>query len=352
MTRSIPNISTSRAQARARLEAVRPYLKRVVLFINGKGGAGKTSLTANSSGTLARALSTANSSRRVLAIQLDHQGDLGLDVNTRYAEGLDDDGASIRATLMGNGSLKVIRDVRPNFDVVPSGSILTEVAGYLKSLDTKNRLEARLRFVEAVASLAHEYDWIFIDCPPGDQELQILGLLVARWFVIPVVFDKASLYGLEGVADALEEAEEFNTAVQWLGVVMFAFERKDVRTYVDAASGEVKTQEGGQRARIRKKLKMELERLEADPGVKVFKSVISYNRSIAEDCRDYGRLVVEAADAASHPDWRKERQRQQLSVFTSDAATGLAADYEQFTAELVSTIRAREADAARATENS
>ncbi|WP_460443536.1 ParA family protein [Amycolatopsis stemonae] len=317
-------------------------------FINGKGGAGKTSITANASGTLARALADAHSPRRVLAIQLDHQGDLGLDVNTRYSNE-DDDGASIRACIMGNGPLQVIRDVRPNFDVIPSGRILTEVDSYLKALDTKTRLEARLRFVEAIAALAHEYDWIFIDCPPGDQELQILALLVARWFVIPVQFDKASLYGLEGVADALEEAEEFNSDIEWLGAVMFAFDRRDVRSYVDS-DGETKQRETGQRARIRKKLSLELERLEADPSVKVFESVISLNRAVAEDCREFGRLVIEAADAASHPDWRKVRQREQLSVFTVDAAAGLAADYEQFTAELVSSIRNREAEKARATE--
>ena len=52
----------------------RPALRRTIAVLNGKGGVGKTSLTANLSGLFADA------GYRVLAIDLDPQGNLGNDL--------------------------------------------------------------------------------------------------------------------------------------------------------------------------------------------------------------------------------------------------------------------------------
>ncbi|QZN85428.1 ParA family protein [Cellulomonas sp. C5510] len=57
---------------------------RVIAVINGKGCVGKTTVTANVAGLLAQ------SDYRVLAIDLDTQGNLGLDLG--YADTQDDDG--------------------------------------------------------------------------------------------------------------------------------------------------------------------------------------------------------------------------------------------------------------------
>ena len=55
-----------------------------IAFVNGKGGVGKTSITANTAGILA------NSDWRVLAVDLDRQGNLQKDLGYREDERHDD----------------------------------------------------------------------------------------------------------------------------------------------------------------------------------------------------------------------------------------------------------------------
>ncbi|MFI6029391.1 ParA family protein [Amycolatopsis magusensis] len=331
--------SLARQQLGELVTSFRAHLNRVVVFINGKGGAGKTTLTANLGGQLANFQVQAGTGGRILLIQLDHQGDLGLDLNFRGASG-DDDGQSIVNVMLGAGGLNVLKDVRPNLDVIPAGKSLENVANLLKGSDVKAKRLARLRFVEAMANLAKDYEWVLVDCPPGDHELQVLGLILARWIIIPAQFDRASRYGLEGVNDAVEDAEELNPDMELLGVLMFAFDRKELRKVTK--DGEVVAyREVGQRARVRKRLQKDLAEIGSDAPV--FEAVISNNRAVAEDCREVGRLAAEVADASANPAWRKERRAKGLAVFGNDSAEALAADYEDAAIEIFTLAKTQEA---------
>ncbi|OLZ51690.1 hypothetical protein BS329_15610 [Amycolatopsis coloradensis] len=316
----------------------------MIAFFNGKGGAGKTSLSTNTAATIAGSLAAARSRKRALLIQLDKQGDAGLDLGYRYQDddrGKDDDGLSIFNVCIGAGSLNIIRGVRENLDVVPGGNMIENLSSFLKGSDAKKRADARLRFAEAIAAVAHEYEYICIDCPPIDEELQVLGLVAAAWILIPVQFDASSLYGLEGVSDGIEEAEQLNPELDVLGIVMFAFDSRDLRRYTEKGTGEERYRETGQRARVRRKLQQELERLKSKSIV--FQTVITNNRNVAEDCRDFGRTAAEVAEAAKHPEWRKLRVKNGLSAFTAEAAMNVAADYEDLASEAISRVKMLEA---------
>jgi hypothetical protein len=67
----------------------------VIAVVNGKGGVGKTSTTANLAGILAA------EGYRVCAVDSDPQGNLGLDLGVHHA-GQSDDGAELmRAAMLG-----------------------------------------------------------------------------------------------------------------------------------------------------------------------------------------------------------------------------------------------------------
>jgi chromosome partitioning protein len=337
----MPNLtmpgSATLAEIGALIDSNRPRLTRVVAFINGKGGAGKTTCTANVGAATANMLSAIPGAKRVLCLELDGQGNLGLDLGYTRTEH-DDDGASILAVGMGTGRFNVIRDVRRNLDVIPGGLEVPKLSAYLKVLNEKDRKLARLRFSKALADLAGEYEWIWIDCPPLDEEIQVLGLVAARWMVIPAQFDRASRFGLEGVSIALEEASSLNPELDLLGVLMFGFERREVRP---SKEEEGKTREIGQRARVRQKLRDVLEEIGSDAPI--FDAVVSNARVVAEECREAGIVSYEMADQASSDTWRKERRSRGEVVVDGDVAEALASDYQAVAVEIIRNAREREA---------
>jgi chromosome partitioning protein len=88
--------------------------------VNGKGGVGKTSLTANLAGLYAAA------GYRTLAIDLDPQGNLGDDLGYLGA-GLSDNGAELVDALRARRAYRPLRDVRPGLDVLAGGPVLSEL---------------------------------------------------------------------------------------------------------------------------------------------------------------------------------------------------------------------------------
>ena len=96
-------------------------LTNTILILNGKGGVGKTSLTANLAGLAAR------SGWPTLAVDLDRQGNLQRDLG--YAS---DGGRSLVAAALGRGSVEVIREVRPGLDVIAGGRVLDELVAQMQ----------------------------------------------------------------------------------------------------------------------------------------------------------------------------------------------------------------------------
>src|SRR5690625_6336870 len=91
----------------SRIIDIRPKLTRVIANINGKGGQGKTTCTSQLSGLMAAALDAQESEQRVLAIDMDPQGNLGLDLGYIRSD-QDDEGASILSAIAGLGKLTPI----------------------------------------------------------------------------------------------------------------------------------------------------------------------------------------------------------------------------------------------------
>jgi cellulose biosynthesis protein BcsQ len=167
-------------------------LNQAIAVINGKGGTGKTSITANLGGLFAAA------GYRTLLVDMDPQGNLGRDLGYLDA-GMSDDGRALFTAVTTGTELLPLRDVRENLDVVAGGELVEDMAAMLYSRGTRGQtVTSAVR--DALAPLAHDYDLVLLDCPPGNRSLQQMALAAAHFVVIPTKADDASLDGLVQVA--------------------------------------------------------------------------------------------------------------------------------------------------------
>lgn len=131
-----------------------------ILTINGKGGVGKTSLVANIAGL------AATSGWRVLAIDTDPQGNLARDLGVLPAS---DDGANLCAAILARDTLQPLRDVRTRLDLAPGGRHLDGLVAEVQLMMARGQYLSALGLFETMLTrVAHQYDLIIIDSPPGE----------------------------------------------------------------------------------------------------------------------------------------------------------------------------------------
>ena len=105
-------------------------------------------------------------------------------------------------------------------DVLPAN---VELAGAEVELAGMERRETRLR--DALTEVEHDYDYVFIDCPPSLGFLTLNALAAAHSVLIPI---QCEFYALEGVAQLMNTIslvqESANPALGVQGVVMTMYD--------------------------------------------------------------------------------------------------------------------------------
>ncbi len=284
----------------------------MVSITNGKGGVGKTSITANLAGHAAAA------GWRTLTVDLDPQGDLGEDLGYRHDEA-SDEGLGLHDAVLRNEPVAVLKQVRgrPHLDSIPGGQWTARLSRTLRDERLVDGLE------RALATVAGNYDLVLVDTPP-DMESEALRQAVgaSRWLIVPTGRDNSSVRGIERVEQVRHAAQAAGSGVEMLGVVMFNFGRNDTRIVHEIREAV----EGG--------------------GVRVFDSFIRHNRLGTMQMRDEGRLTaeydqtVETALAGSN----RYQAGQDLSLAVHGRhGDGLAHDYHRLAAEVLGAITARPA---------
>lgn len=293
-------------------------LDRVIAIVNGKGGVGKTTITANIGGMLAA------SGYRVLLVDMDPQGNLAEELGYTDAEA-NDDGMALAQTLVFAADAKPALGIRENLDVLMGGSHLDMAAAGLTLKAQKDPAAAKGALANGLESLAEKYDLIFIDCPPGQETLQQAALAAARWALIPVKTDASSRKGLRDVARRLDAVVSINPDLDLLGIVLFGVNRSAKRVSESA------------REAIRKDL---------GSGASIFDTSIRHAEAAAQESRERGLLAFELEEAVlAAPKWWELRRGsgQEHDGPRSKSAVGVAEDFQALGEEVVARITESEA---------
>jgi chromosome partitioning protein len=227
----------SREQVRKWLRRKRVPMTTIISTINLKGGVAKTTTTV----AVAEILS-ASFRKRVLLIDLDPQtnattmligedrwkelNENGYTLAQLFKDALDEDrGDSKHKFDLEKTRQKRVSNVDdvPTLDLLPSSLDLIDVQDHLGSMRSGRFFASTpveiLR--RAIRPIVDEYDYILIDCPPNLGIITLNGLRISSGYVIPVVPDILSTYGIPQIVTRVGAfSHAIGEPIEPLGIVI------------------------------------------------------------------------------------------------------------------------------------
>ena len=244
---------------------------RIIASANQKGGCGKTTTAINLSSSLSLR------GKRVLLVDFDPQAHATMGLNIKPSDlekSIYDVITPKKNGFLGIGDILI--PIKDNFDLAPSSLILTAVEQELSGIEGRED-----RLFEAIQELKEEYDYdyIVIDCPPSIGHLCFNALRASDEVIIPI---DMSLFSLRGVAKLIEMITLLKDK---LG--------HDVKSRALVTMYDRRTRYS----------RVVLEKVKAEFGDNVFKTVIRYNIRLRETA-DCGLPVGEYdKNAIGHKDY-------------------------------------------------
>ncbi len=173
----------------------KPLGLRRQLFLNFKGGTGKTSLSSSYAYRLAEL------GYRVLLVDLDSQGHA---TKCLGYEGEDFDQTLLDVLVRKTPITEVLQHTPlPNLDFVPSNLSMSTVDLALMPMAGR---EFKLR--NALKEVEERYDFVVFDAPPSFGLLNLNALMAADDLFVPVLADFLSFHGLKLLFETVQSLEE------------------------------------------------------------------------------------------------------------------------------------------------
>ncbi len=213
------------------MEADQPA-RRVIAFMNQKGGVGKTTTAVNLGAALAEL------GAEVMLIDLDPQAHMTLHV------GIDPD--SLEASMYDLltdpqlSALEISCKVDERLSLLPAEVNVAGVEVELASIPDRQSILKR-----KVASIVDNFDYVLIDCPPSLGMLTVNALVLADEVIVPIQPHFLALQGFSKLTETLRMVrQQLNPDLRLAGVVLCMFDAQtrlagevldDVKTFFQQA---------------------------------------------------------------------------------------------------------------------
>ena len=192
-------------------------MAKIFCIANQKGGVGKTTTTVNLAAGLAKI------GQRVLMVDLDPQGNatMGSGVDKRKLD------KSIYDVLLDSAPVREARvksdkliEAGCSYDILGANR---ELAGAELELVEAQARERRLK--TALATVADDYDFILIDCPPSLSLLTLNGLCCAHGVIVPMQCEYFALEGLTDLVNTIKQVHaNLNKDLAIIGLLRVMFD--------------------------------------------------------------------------------------------------------------------------------
>jgi chromosome partitioning protein len=196
-------------------------MAKIFCVANQKGGVGKTTTTVN----LAAGLASVG--QRVLMVDLDPQGNatMGSGIDKRQLslsvyDVLLDSASIAEARVRSHWGDEGSRAKAPTYDVLGANRDLAGAEVELVGLDNR---ENRLK--QALTSVAQDYDFVLIDCPPSLSMLTLNGLCSAHGVIVPMQCEYFALEGLTDLVNTIKQVHaNLNRELKIIGLLRVMFD--------------------------------------------------------------------------------------------------------------------------------
>ncbi len=187
-------------------------MSRTIVFVNQKGGVGKTTSVINLGAYLARA------GKRVLLVDFDPQANLTSGVGgAKKAKGAYE-------VISGQTTMRdIIKPTKvPGLFLAPSS---IDLSGATVELVDKEGRDHYLK--NALALVKDEYDFVLIDCPPSLGVLTLNGLSAADEVLIPLQCEYFALEGLPLILQTIQLVQKgMNTRLKIAGILFTMYDSR------------------------------------------------------------------------------------------------------------------------------
>lgn len=224
-------------------------MSKVISFINLKGGVGKTTLLVATAEVLA-----AQYKKKVLVIDLDPQTNATvlLISQDRWSKANENNQTihqlfldNIENTKAFDINESIIKNVSnigggiENLDILPSSIDLIDICDDVSWLNKEKNSISILK--NELKNLKKEYDYILVDCPPNLGAITMCGIYLSQYYIIPVIADRLSTYGLSQVIKKINKKSreikriDKDYSIEGLGVIINRFRNNKPYTTIKEA---------------------------------------------------------------------------------------------------------------------
>jgi len=187
-------------------------MARIIVFVNQKGGVGKTTSAINIGTSLAL------QHKRTLLIDFDPQGNLTSGIGGKLTH------TNIYHVISGLTDIKSVIQPLPvsRLFLVPSSVDLSGAT--IELVDRPDRNDYLRRAIQPIES---DYDFILIDCPPSLGVLTLNGLAAATEVIIPLQCEYFALEGLSLIIQTIGLVQKsINRNLQIGGILLTMFDAR------------------------------------------------------------------------------------------------------------------------------